>query len=60
MKGWNPMELPKTMIPYIRILAGRNTKMNINKKGISGDAMKWIASFLDEIEREVKKNRFSA
>lgn len=59
MRGWNPMDLPKTMIPYIRILAGRNTKMNINKKGISGEPMKWMASFMDEMEREVKKNRVS-
>ena len=59
MRGWNPMDLPKTMIPYIRILAGRNTKMNINKKGISGDPMKWIASFMEELEKEVKKNRVS-
>lgn len=53
MKGWNPMNLPKTMIPYIRILPGTPAKMNINKKGISGDPMKWISDFINQLYEEV-------
>ena len=56
MKGWNPMSLPKTMIPYIRLLPGTPARMNINKKGISGDPMKWIAGFVDGLYKAVKGN----
>ena len=36
MRGWNPMKLPRTMLPYIRLLPGHMAKMNINKKAITG------------------------
>ena len=54
MRGWNPMKLPRTMLPYIRLLPGHMAKMNINKKAITGDEMKWMAQFMDEMYKEVK------
>lgn len=54
MWGWNPMKLPRTMLPYIRLLPGHMAKMNINKKAITGDEMKWMAQFMDEMYKEVK------
>lgn len=54
MQGWNPMKLPRTMLPYIRLLPGHMAKMNINKKAITGDEMKWMAQFMDEMYKEVK------
>lgn len=54
MRGWNPMKLPKTMLPYIRLLPGSLAKMSINKKGITGDEMKWMSGFMDEMYKEVK------
>lgn len=54
MRGWNPMKLPRTMLPYIRLLPGHMAKMNINKKAITGDEMKWMDGFMDEMYREVK------
>lgn len=57
MRGWNPMLLPKTWLPYIRILSGSPAKLNINKRGIPGDTMKWISKFMDELYREVKNGK---
>lgn len=54
MRGWNSMKLPRTMLPYIRLLPGHMAKMNINKKAITGDEMKWMAQFMDEMYKEVK------
>ena len=54
MRGWTPMKLPRTMLPYIRLLPGHMAKMNINKKAITGDEMKWMAQFMDEMYKEVK------
>ena len=54
MRVWNPMKLPMTMLPYIRLLPGHMAKMNINKKAITGDEMKWMAQFMDEMYKEVK------
>lgn len=54
MRSWNPMKLPRTMLPYIRLLPGHMAKMNINKKAITGDEMKWMAQFMDEMYKEVK------
>ena len=42
------------MLPYIRLLPGHMAKMNINKKAITGDEMKWMAQFMDEMYKEVK------
>lgn len=60
MRGWNPALLPKTWIPYLHFLSGNPTKLRIKKEIAKGDMMKWVADFVKELLREVKKSRGSS
>ncbi len=54
MRGWNPMNLPKSWIPYLKFLPGSPTKLRIRKEIAQGDMMKWMAGFVDELLKEVR------
>lgn len=54
MRGWNPMNLPKSWIPYLKFLPGSPTKLRIRKEIVQGDMMKWMAGFVDELLKEVR------